>query len=143
MPCNPVKGAPVSELCEENREHLQSVFGGGCAWEFAPFNQPANSSADLLNMNTVAFFVSAKALHRKDPAQMAQNGLTLWLSNSGFGGCRIDLLASTINLAGGIDATRSKMTFDVVREERSLLCISPTRLDTTKRKRIHNSLAIQ
>jgi hypothetical protein len=54
------------EVCEEHREHLQRVFGGDLVWEFTLFNQPANSPD--LNMNDLAFFVSAKAVCWKDPA---------------------------------------------------------------------------
>jgi hypothetical protein len=52
---------------EENREHLQRVFGGDLVWEIWLFNQPANSPD--LNMNGLAFFVSTKAEYWKDPAQ--------------------------------------------------------------------------
>jgi hypothetical protein len=55
------------EVYEENREHLQKVFGGGFVWEISLFNQPANSPD--LNMNDLAFFVSSKAEYWKDPAQ--------------------------------------------------------------------------
>jgi hypothetical protein len=52
---------------EENREHLQRVFGGDLVWEISLFNQPANSPD--LNMNDIAFFVASKAKYWKDPAR--------------------------------------------------------------------------
>jgi hypothetical protein len=55
------------EVYEENREHLQRVFGGDLVWEISLFNQPAHSPD--LNMNDLAFFVSTKAEYWKDPAQ--------------------------------------------------------------------------
>jgi hypothetical protein len=55
------------EVYEENCEHLQRVFGGGLAWEFSLFNQPAYSPD--LNMNDLDFFVSSKAEYWKDPAR--------------------------------------------------------------------------
>ena len=52
---------------EEPRERLERVLGGDLVWEFILFNQPANSKD--LNMNGLAFFVSAKSMCWKDPAR--------------------------------------------------------------------------
>jgi hypothetical protein len=61
-----LKQAEFAAVYEENREHLQQVFGGGLVWEFSVFFQPANSPD--LNMNDLSFFVTSKAMYWKDPS---------------------------------------------------------------------------